>query len=115
MELSNPSEDNDRRDRRRYSSSHLNRIENVKVTKDDVETARKMFLGGLPFLPWYVEFFCVLFFFLKRVDKNQEKTKTTTNFTGSGFVVHCILGRNGDMGNPVPIMINFVCTTIVIL
>ena len=39
-------------ERRRLSSNRPCDMRNVKVTKDDVETARKMFLGGLPLLPW---------------------------------------------------------------
>ena len=59
-----------RMERRRLSSNRLSDVRNVKVTKDDVETARKMFLGGLPLLPWL--WICAALFFRTKWSRGKS-------------------------------------------
>ena len=71
MELSDQAEEESRIERRRrLSSNRLSDSQNVKVTKDDVETARKMFLGGLPLLPWL--WICAALFFRTKWSRGKS-------------------------------------------
>ena len=70
MELSDQAEEEARVARRRLSSNHLSSSRNVKVTKGDVETARKMFLGGLPLLPWL--WICAALFFRTKWSRGKS-------------------------------------------
>ena len=67
MELSDQAEE---AARRRLSSNRLTDMRNIKVTKDDVETARKMFLGGLPLLPWL--WICAALFFRTKWSRGKS-------------------------------------------
>jgi hypothetical protein len=58
--------------RRRLSSTQSVCNNNLNVTKDDVDTARKMFLGGLPLLPWL--WICAALFFREKWSRGKSST-----------------------------------------